>query len=226
VISIAPGAGTIPTGGPLAFSPTTTIAAYRGTDVRQHRAAEDLPTAGVDPQTGRIYVGWGDNRFRGDEVNDIVITWSDDQGATWTKPAKINRGKGNDWVEHFTPALDVSPTGTIAIAYRTQQQAANLAGFSPFVDTYFQQSSDQGKSWSAPMKLNRDVRTDVAFSAYSRQSAFLGDYNQMAINGSYAYFVRCEAYSIKPGEPRTFPPSVHHQRAWVSLVDLDGDGKP
>lgn len=151
--------------------------------------------------------------------------WSDDTGRTWTAPKRINRGPKNDWMEHFTPAIAVGEDSSLRISYRTQQQADSISTFSPFVDTVYQESRDGSKSFTSPLKVNRDVRTDVRFATYSRQSAFLGDYSQIAPTGSWTYIVRCEAYRVKRGEPAIWPPKVHHQRTWVGVVDSDGDGK-
>lgn len=227
IISVAHGAGLVPTGGPLVFAPPTTVDAWRGRDARQQRAAEDLPTAAVDPKSGRIYVAWGDNRFREDIVNDIVITHSDDGGLTWSGVRRVNPGKKNDHLEHFTPAIEVGKDGIVRVSYRTQQQnaSANILEFSPFVDTYYQQSSDEGKTFSSPLRLNRGFRSDVRFATYSRNSAFYGDYSQIAVTGSWAYVVRCESFRLHANEPASFPPKVHHQRVFVAVVDADGDGK-
>lgn len=226
VISIAPGAGQVPTGGPLAFTAPVTIAAYRGTDVRQQRAAEDLSTAAVDHDSGTIYVAWSDNRFREDDVNDVVIVRSEDGGATWTPPTKVTRDVPDNWEEHFTPALDVAANGSVHIAYRVQRQAPAVGDFSPFVDTYYRESRDGGEHWTKALRLNRRVRTDVRFAAYSRESAFLGDYSQVAVAKSWTYVVRCEAFRLSKGEPAAFPPKVHHQRAWVAVVDSDRKSGP
>ncbi|MFN2543872.1 MAG: hypothetical protein ABR600_04765, partial [Actinomycetota bacterium] len=92
-----------------------------------------------------------------------------------------------------------------------------------------------GQTWTAPLLVNTGsipellptavpVRTDIHFAAYSRSSAFLGDYSEVAPAGSWTYIVRCEAYRISPNDPVGFPPKIHHQRAWVAVVDTDGDG--
>lgn len=224
LISVAAGAGLVPTGGPLTFSPPVTVAADFGRDVRQQRAGEGLPTADVDPKTGRIYVAWSDNRFRKDIVNDIVLVHSDN-GVSWSEPKRINPGARDDYLEHFTPALAVGKDGIVRVSYRTQQQAPSITRFSPYVDTYYQQSTNNGRTFSKPLKVNKRVRTDVRFAAFSRNSAFLGDYSQIAVTGSWAYIVRCEAFRLKKSERAIFPPAVHHQRAWVAVVDADGDGR-
>ncbi|MGH2739600.1 MAG: sialidase family protein [Actinomycetota bacterium] len=234
VLSLAAGAGTIPTGGPLVFAPPVTVARYLGTDMRFHRASEDLPTADIDPNSGRIYVAWGDNRFRSDVVNDIVVTHSDDEGLTWSDVERINPGATDDYLEHITPAIAVGQDGIVRISYRTQQQGETFRGFStkkgefsPYVDTWYQESKDSGETWSEPLLVNTDVRTDVRFATFSRSSAFLGDYSQVAVAGSWAYIVRCEAYPLSKKELKkaTFPPIVYHTRTWVAVVDTDGNGK-
>lgn len=105
----------------------------------------------------------------------------------------------------------------LRIAYRVRQEAAAVQDFSPYVDTYFQRSLDGGATFSGPLRVNR-VRTNVNFAAFSRNGAFLGDYNQTASAGKRTYVVRCEAYPLSAGEPATFPPTVYHQRTWVAVL--------
>jgi hypothetical protein len=209
----------------LVFTPPVTVAEYRGRDVRMQRASENLPTAAVDLTTSRIHVAWEDGRFRDDIVNDIVSTHSDDGGITWSPVQRVNPGPTDDFLEHFTPAIAVGDDGIVRISYRTQQQDESIAKFSPYVDTIYQQSTDGGETWSKPLKVNQRVRTDIRFAAFSRVSAFLGDYSQVAVGGSWAYIVRAEAYRVSKKEKATFPPTVHHQRIWVAVVDSDGDGE-
>ena len=233
-ITTAKGAGSVPTGAPLVFTPPVSVGKDRSTQTPGHRAGDGLPSAVVDPASGRIYVAWQDARFREDGLNDIVVTWSDDAGLTWTTPRPVDPGPRDDQMEHFTPAIGVGPEGDVHIAYRTQRQGGTV------VNTAYQRSTDGGRTWSDPVPINvglipeylaQDppqevtVDTDVRFAAFSRGGAFLGDYGQVAVAGSWVYVVRCEAYRLSPDEPATFPPQVHHQRAWVAVVDTDGDGR-
>lgn len=217
VVAVAHGAGSLPTGVPLVFAPPLTVGAYAGQDVRRQRAAEGLPTADVDPRTSRIYVAWEDARFRTDLANDVVVTWSDDGGLTWSGLTRVNPGPPDDHVDHFTPAIAVGPDGILRISYRVQYEAPAVAGFSPYVDTFYQQSNDGAQTFTRPLKVN-SFPTDVRFAAFSRESAFLGDYSQVAAAGRLTYIVRCEAYRLSSKEQRTFPPSVYHQRTWVAVI--------
>jgi hypothetical protein len=139
---------------------------------------------------------------------------------------RVSPGATDDFLEHFTPAIAVGQDGIVRISYRTQQQAESFGDFTPYVDTLYQESKDGGETWSTPLKVNQTVRTDIRFATFSRNSAFLGDYSQVAVTGSWAYIVRCEAYRLTKKEKAGFPPLVYHTRTWVAVVDADGDGKP
>jgi hypothetical protein len=156
------------------------------------------------------------------------MTYSDD-GLAWSDVQRVNPGRTDDYVESFTPALGVGKDGSVRIAYRRQKQAVDeidIPDKTPFVDTYYQQSTNRGKTFSMPMKVNTKIRTDVRFAAYSRESAFLGDYSQVAVTGSWTYIVRTEAYRTSRKDKAEWPPAVHHQRTWVAVVDADGNGRP
>jgi hypothetical protein len=220
VMALSPEAGSVPAG-PLAFSPPVTIGTWSGHEPRAQRASSGLPTAAVDPKSGRIYVGWDDARFRTEPstaVNDPVVTWSDDSGVTWSSLKNLRVGPSNDWVDRFNSMLDVAPDGTLTVAYRQRQEAASTTAMSNFVDTYVVRSRDGAKTFTAPIKVNT-VRADARFSAFSRNGSFWGDYNQLAVaKDGTAYIVRCESYSVKKGEEADFPPAVHHQTTWVAVV--------
>jgi hypothetical protein len=219
VVATAHGAGTVPTGAPLVFAPPVTAASYHGKPVQDLRAG-GLPSAAVDPKTGTIAVAWEDARYRQDEQNDVVVTTSTD-GVRWSVPRKVNRGTGDDGVDSFTPAVDFGTDGALRIAYR-RRPGAGGGEASPYVDTYFQQSADGGRTWSPPLRVNR-VRTDLRFAAFSRDAAFLGDYMQVAAAGPFTYVVRCEALRLSARDRGALPPDeAHHQRTWVAVVGPRG----
>ena len=81
------------------------------------------------------------------------------------------------------------------------------------------------KKFTKPLRVNR-FRSDTRFAAFSRNGAFFGDYNQVAVAGSWTYIVRCEGHRETANEIAAFPPKVHHQRTWVAVVDSDGNRRP
>ena len=72
-----------------------------------------LFTAAVGPK-GAIYVAWQDARFSSGAHDGIALSYSTDDGATWTKPVQINADAS---VQAFTPTLNVSAAGVIAVTY-------------------------------------------------------------------------------------------------------------
>src|SRR4051794_11236017 len=222
VMAVSEQAGTLVSPAPLVFAPPTSVGVYNGHEPRLQRASPGLPTAAVDPKSGRVYVGWDDSRFRTEPsspVNDPVVTWSDDNGTTWSALKNLRTGKSNDWIDRFNSMLGVAPDGTLTVSYRQRQEASSAVNMSNFVDTYVVQSRDGGKTFSKPLRVNKKVRADARFAAFSRAGAMWGDYNQLAVaSDGTVYIVRCESYSTKKGEEADFPPAVHHQFTWVAVV--------
>jgi hypothetical protein len=65
-----------------------------------------LPSAEIDG-AGKVYVGWGDCRFRRRcTANDIVYTTSTN-GTTWSPVTRIPIDAVNSGADHFLPGLAV-----------------------------------------------------------------------------------------------------------------------
>jgi len=225
--AVAHGAGSTPFPLPLAFSPVPFgIAANRGSVIHEQRAGT-LPAAAVDPKTGRIYVAWEDGRFRLDGLNDIVFTSSSD-GTTWTKVKRVNGGPEGNHVDHWNAMIDIGRDGVVHVGWRQrverpgQATARSLTGLSKWIDTYYAESSNQGKTWSAALRVNK-VRSDVGYAAFSRGGAFLGDYNQLAVaSNGLVYLVHNEAVPSYKGEPCncsfTHGNGHQHQYTYVAVI--------
>jgi hypothetical protein len=111
--------------------------------------------------------------------------------------------------------------------YRQRREAAAVPLFSNFVDTIYQQSSNSGQTFSAELKVNSKP-SDVRFAAISdgtyeincggKPCSFLGDYFGISSSGDRTYVARSEAHPVSSSEPATFPPTVYHQRNWVTVL--------
>lgn len=221
VISIAAGAGLVPTGGPLIFGPPITIATDDARPVRAQRAGEDIPAAAVDPVSGTIYVAWSSLRFRpGEHTNDIALVSSSDLGATWSVARRVNPYNAPE-IDHWCPMIGVGADGAVHVAYRQRiehEVSLDLA-FSRVVDTFYQRSTDGGETFEDQLQVNTIV-SNVSYGAVSRGGVFLGDYDQLAVGADRVYIVRAEPVQTDPREPEVFTPIYHHQRAWVATVGL------
>jgi hypothetical protein len=227
----------------------------RSAGVAEQRAGPDFPQVGIDRSaglTGKVYVAWSDTRFRSDGVNDPVFVSSDaTTSQTWGPVTRINNGSTTDHNEHWNTMIGVSPDGTVRAAYRQRDESftclvgtCNTSSGEPYlslIHTYYQSSSDQGATWSTPLKVNIPSTND-GYCAFSRGGCFLGDYNQLATGGPYTYIVREEAYASVAGEPpnnvggvfngcptsTTGPNGFQchtHQSTWVAVIGpIPGNG--
>jgi hypothetical protein len=225
-IALAPSAGAVPFPAPLTFTPVSTgISANNGNAIAEQRAGS-LPAAAVDLHTGEMVVAWEDGRLRKDGLNDIFFSTSTN-GVVWTPPHRANEDSESSHINHWNAMVDIA-NGVIHIGYQQRVQTpgpGNLwsaKGLTPYIDTYYQQSNDDGKTWSAPLRVNR-LRSDVRYAAYSRGGAFLGDYNQIAVaSNGRVYLVHNVAMPKYKGEPCNCSfvsgNGHQHQYTYVSVI--------
>jgi hypothetical protein len=225
---VAAGAGGVSGATPLVFGAPSNAACVANNTLRGQRSAEKEPLFAVDPTSGRMFVAWTDGRFRSDGANDILLTYTDDGGATWAAPKRIHPAAAGDNVDHWCAMIAAGADGVLRLGYRQRQEAANptadFSNFSRQVDTFYVESHDGGQSFTTPLKVNTNA-SDMRFGTFDggqtnagQGGVFLGDYDALAFAGGYTYVVRSEPVSV-PGDPTpTFPPTVHHQRTWVAVL--------
>src|SRR3954469_19866694 len=242
VMLLAPAAGSTPYPAPLAFSPPIQISQNRSAGITAQRASDGLPASAFDPKSGAVYAVWDDGRFRSDRKNDAVFSVSTDEGATWAAAKPINPPPRNDKVNHYNVTVGVGDDGAVHVAYRVRDESAAPPLFTDQIDTYYQESRDGGKTWSAPLKVD-STPSMPWFGAYSRNGTFEGDYNQTASAGGYTYVARDQGFAATAGElqpltatkPNSNDPSNscseepcvgltapgkghQHQATWVALI--------
>jgi hypothetical protein len=222
---VAPLAGSEPWPAPLVFAPPVYIADNDSNQPRSQRAA-GLPSAAYDTRNGVLWVAWEDDRLHTEAYreNDVFVASSSDGGLTWSAPQKINPSTPTDHIDRYNVSVSVGADGTVHVAYRQRQEADHVASFSPAIDTFYQESSDQGKTWTAPLRVNL-VADDARYGAFSRLGTFHGDYNGIATSGPYTYVVRAESYPMHAGEPvaLTLDPRATDSDGQLDLLD---SGKP
>jgi hypothetical protein len=141
---------------------------------------------GKGPNSGRVYLAWntGDRQVPDAltttgsyNFTDIMFSQSQDGGATWSLPVRVNRdpeGGSRPNVDHFEPALASDSTGRIAICfYDRRNDAANF-----LIDRYCA-SSVNGKKWTNdritltrfPVAVGQDILMTPDY---------MGDYDTLA----------------------------------------------
>lgn len=114
------------------------------------RGALVYPSLGVDqsagPHRGRIYCSWMDLTVA--NVTDIFISYSDNNGATWSAPAPVT-DQLLTAVDRFNHWMSVDPvTGDVNVAFYDTRN--DTTGFRYQTDYYLARSKDGGASWSSP----------------------------------------------------------------------------
>ncbi len=117
---------------------------------------------------GDMVAAWADGR-NGD--SDILLRRSTDDGKTWGKFVRVNRGTVRDGVPQDMPAVAISPGGRIDVVYydRTLDRRGATA------DVLMSSSTDSGKSFSKTFRLstqssNRKIGPDG--SPFSMEADF------------------------------------------------------
>jgi hypothetical protein len=178
------------------------IAQFLGAGVPGIRTG-GLPSAAIDPVTGRMYVVWQDTRFNSSGLNDIVLS-SSGNGLTWTTPQRVSPvGAGLD---RFTPAV-AAFGGKVYISYRTRA----AGGTAPTVSQDLIVSADGGRTFGAEREVGPPATLAFAAVANTPTTAFLGDYMGLAAWSGRAVLSWC----VSSPPPVTEP---YHQLLWAATV--------
>lgn len=156
------------------------------------RTGDIIPEIAADPRSGddgkKLYFVWQDTRFNG--FSEIAFSMSRDGGDTWTPTVKINKTPGGLGLngQAFTPAINVSNDGTIAVTY---YDFRNNDGGTDLKTDYFvvhcHSSCDNANNWSESPVTSTSF--DMA-KAPNARGFFTGDYEGLGTNGNdfFAFF--------------------------------------
>ncbi|HVG09913.1 MAG TPA: sialidase family protein [Thermoanaerobaculia bacterium] len=154
--------------GGVTWSPKTVVAPVSRQGVENLRTGE-LPSAAIDPRTGRIYVVWPDSFFTGGDIvgsDEIALVRSDDGGRTWTSRRKVSDDQSD---ASFTPAVAVDGHGRVAVSYYGHHYAK------PYQVDHYVVISKDGESFGASRRSNGSS-FDARFASVTDRGFFLGDY--------------------------------------------------
>ena len=140
--------------------------------------------------------------------SDIYITYSDDQGATWSAPSRITAPVPPTGVKRFWPTVAVRPGGDVDVVYLESQEVQVtpdpadiecnvLVGggqrrrgpVSSLVDTFWIQSQDGGATFGAPVRVS-EVTSNWCAANYLGVNALYsshGDYLGIATGGNRTF---------------------------------------
>ncbi len=140
------------------------------------RTAQRIPSAAIDPASGRLYVVWQDAHFGDGHHDEIAIASSADGGATWSQPLRVNAPTGR---AAFTPSIAVDRAGVVGVSYYALRGDAEAAPALP-ADYWLALSADGAARFRDPRHVAGPFDLRAAPNA---EGHFLGEYQGLASGG-------------------------------------------
>jgi hypothetical protein len=178
------------TNGGTTYTGPFKIASLTSHPVAGNFREDSLPSAEIDA-SGKVYVAWGDCRFRAgcpNAPNDIVMSTSVN-GTTWSAVRRVPIDATKSTVDHFIPGLGVDRTTSghsahLALAYYYYPKASCTRATCQ-LDVGFVSSTNGGSSWSGARKLGGPM--SLSWLANTNLGAMVGDYISTSFSNGKAF---------------------------------------
>lgn len=120
-----------------------------------------FPKMAADPRNGNLYVTYLGFDF-GDL--DILVQRSTDNGATWSRPVRVNDDPQRNGIRQLTPDISVAPSGRVDVVWfdtRTNLPSPVIPRPAGTGDIYYASSSDGGVTFSGNRRISdRSINLD------------------------------------------------------------------
>ncbi len=146
------------------------------------RTGAGLPSAAIDASNGALYVAWTDARFTSGKVNEVALSTSTDNGATWSAPKQVNTNTPNDR-PGFTATVAVNSAGTVGVTYYDLRNLATGNTTTLPTDYWFRSVTATGGSLSLGSETHLAGSFDL-LNAPNAGGFFLGDYEGLTASGT------------------------------------------
>ena len=149
------------------FSPPRNIANARGSVAAGRGYLEfALPSVSIDvgggPHHGTLYITYSDVP---EKDRDVFVIRSDDHGATWSAPVRVNDDAPARGADQFLPEIVVEPSGAVSVLFMDRREDPDSQAY----HAYLGRSTDGGNTFT-------NARITSAPSDASNGTV-LGDYN-------------------------------------------------
>lgn len=131
------------------------------------------------PYSGRVYFASRTDKFG---HADIGLTYSSDQGKTWSPLARLNDDADDKGTAQFFAAISVNPHGVVDVIWYDQRRDPDHHKF----DLYYTYSLDGGETW-APNARVTEVNSAPEPSKHQNGMVFIGDYIDLDSSDDYAH---------------------------------------
>lgn len=134
------------------------------------------PYLAIDRSNGiykdRIYYSYTDNEPGANSMFDIYLSWSDNDGATWTAPKKVHEGTPAG-TQQFYSSIYVTDNGTLLLGWYDRRNDPN----DKLTDFYLGISNDGGETFQE-VKIT-STPSDFSTIGLINTGFGIGDYGQI-----------------------------------------------
>jgi hypothetical protein len=145
--------------GGATFGPASTVADGIVPPQRVRIDLAPAPAFTLDPTRGRAYAAWETGR-------DVMLSRSDDGGATWSPPRRVGPAAGGQ----FLPGVAVAPDGRVDVAFYDRSRDPDDV----LAEVVLASSSDGGKSFVT--EVVSDQRFDSMVGSFNGDDVMLGSH--------------------------------------------------
>jgi hypothetical protein len=215
--------------GGVTFPPATRIITnidgIRNYDIGKNMRHNSFPSMAVDQSTGTVYIVWANHGVPGINSGfdvDVYMIRSDDQGATWSAPIRVNQDPIGQGRMHYFPWITCDPdNGILSVIFYDDR---NVGGTE--CETFCANSFDGGDTWE-DFKVS-----DVSFTPApigGLADGYMGDYIGINAKGGWVYptwadtrtgsvMTYVSAYQTNPlARPKNLTASVEFETGIASL---------
>ena len=195
------------------FVTDTHVGGFNYIPAQQDRSVDAEPGLAWDrsngPHRGRVYLAYSFEVKNGSNNLDVMVSYSDDGGANWSTPARVNDDTGTN--SQFLPkiALDQT-TGNLAVVWYDARNDLGLGGPGdtngiPNDDAQFWGafSTNGGVSFTG----NQQISAGTSNSHDANNGIDFGDYSGLAFYGGIAH----PAWADNSNSTGTNPDGTLHQ---------------
>jgi len=178
--------------GGVTFPPATriitNIKGIRTSGVSKNQRVNSFPSAACDLSNGNLYIVWtniGVPGINSGSDREIYMKRSEDQGATWSAPIRVNQDPVGEVNTQYFPWITCDPeTGALSVIFYDDR---NVGGSQ--CEVYCANSFDSGDTWE-DFKVS-----DVSFTPTpipGLAGSYMGDYLGISARGGKVYPVWCD----------------------------------
>lgn len=143
----------------VTWSPSLPLNTNADTDI-----GDDFAPRVETDGAGQWIAVWMSNDSLNDTIgrdDDILVSYSTDQGERWTFPRPLNLNAATDDVDDddYNPRIATDRRGTWLAMWHSESTLANTIGTD--FDILMSRSTNNGVSWSAPFPVNTDAGLDT-----------------------------------------------------------------